>query len=55
MNYIEYYMDEYDYYNFDCVVINLSYFWKGRLKKEVSLNINRLNLVGYERKLLMKL
>lgn len=55
VNYIEYYMDEYDYYNFDRVATNLSHSRKGRSKKEASLNTNRPNPAGHERKLLTKL
>lgn len=55
VNYIEYYMDEYDYYNFDRVATNLRHSRKGRSKKEASLNTNRPNPAGHERKLLTKL
>ena len=55
VNYIEYYMDEYDYYNFDRVATNLGHSRKGRSKKEASLNTNRPNPAGHERKLLTKL
>ena len=48
-------MDEYDYYNFDRVATNLRHSRKGRSKKEASLNTNRPNPAGHERKLLTKL
>ena len=48
-------MDEYDYYNLDRVATNLSHSRKGRSKKEASLNTNRPNPAGHERKLLTKL
>lgn len=54
LNNMEYFLDEYEYYNFDFVVIMLSYFRKGWLKKEVSLNMNRFILFGYEWKVLIK-
>ena len=55
MNNIEYYLDEYDYYNFDPVATAVSHSRKGRSKKEASLNTNRHNPAGHERKVLTKL
>lgn len=48
-------MDEYDYYNFDPVATAMSNSRKGRSKKEASLNTNRPNPAGHERKVLTKL
>ena len=55
INLIEYYLDEYDYYNFDRTAITVSHSRKGRSKKEASLNTNRPNPAGHERKMLTKL
>lgn len=55
MNHNEYFLDEYDYYNFDPVATVVSHSRKGRSKKEASLNTNRPNPAGHERKVLTKL
>lgn len=55
VNNIEYYLDEYDHYNFDPVATTLSHSRKGRSKKEARLNTNRPNPAGHERKVLTKL
>lgn len=55
INHIEYYLDEYDYYNFDPASTSVSHSRKGRSKKEASLNTNRPNPAGHERKVLTKL
>ena len=55
INHIEYYLDEYDYYNFDLAATTVSHSRKGKSKKEASLNTNRPNPAGHERKMLTKL
>ena len=55
INNIEYYLDEYDYYNFDPAAITVSHSRKGRSKREASLNTNRPCPAGHERKMLSKL
>lgn len=56
INNIEYYLDEYDYYNFDPALITVSHSRKGRSKREASLNtILRPCPAGHERKMLSKL
>ena len=56
INNIEYYLDEYDYYNFDPALITVSYSRKGRSKREASLNtILRPCPAGHEKKVLSKL
>lgn len=55
LNRYEYFLDEYEYYNFDPAVTTLSHSRKGRSKKEASLNTNRSNPAGHERKVLAKL
>lgn len=47
------YFDEYDYYNFDRKVVEVQ-TRKGRTKREASLNTNRPNPAGHERKVLQK-
>lgn len=54
-NQIEYFVDEYDYYNFDPAATMVCQSRKGRSKKEASLNTNRPNPAGHERKVLTKL
>jgi len=54
-NQIEYFLDEYDYYNFDPTATMVCQSRKGRSKKEASLNTNRPNPAGHERKVLTKL
>lgn len=54
-NQIEYFLDEYDYYNFDPAATMVCQSRKGRSKKEASLNTNRPNPAGHERKVLAKL
>lgn len=55
LNRYEYFLDEYEYYNFDPAATTLSHSRKGRSKKEASLNTNRSNPAGHERKVLTKL
>lgn len=55
INHIEYFLDEYDYYNFDPAATMVNQSRKGRSKKEASLNTNRPNPAGHERKVLTKL
>ena len=55
INNIEYYLDEYDYYNFDPALITVSHSRKGRSKREASLNtILRPCPAGHEKKVLRK-
>lgn len=51
---MEQYFDEYDYYNFDRKVVEPP-TRKGRTKREASLNTNRPNPGGHERKVVQKL
>lgn len=55
LNNMEYFLDEYEHYNFDPVATTLSHSRKGRSKKEASLNTNRPIPSGHERKVLTKL
>lgn len=49
------YFDEYDHYNFDHVATAISNSRKGRTKREATLNTNRPNPAGHERKVTEKL
>ena len=52
---MEYFFDEYEHYNFDKNTTNVSSSRKGRTKREASLNTNRFNPGGHERKMVVKL
>lgn len=52
---MEHFSDEYEYYNFDMKATALCQSRKGRSKRESSLNTNRFNPGGHERKLLVKM
>lgn len=51
---IESHLDEYEYYNFDPALADLTRTRKGRSKKESRLNTNRHVPAGHERKILTK-
>ena len=52
---MESFFDEYEHYNFDKNAANISNSRKGRTKKEASMNTNRFNPGGHERKMVVKL
>lgn len=55
LNQTEYHLDQYDYYSFDPRLNTVGHSRKGRTKREASLNTNRPNPCGHERKVMVKL
>ena len=55
VNFMESHLDEYDYYSCDHRATSLGHSRKGRSKKEASLNTNKPNPAGHERKVAIKL